>query len=71
MQFTTYLEIMKIIYSMTDHHAMVALSTNVNSHLFHKDPWRFVYGWQCYSRKSGPDSCNRMNGEKLIKSISK
>ena len=49
--------------SATDHHAMIAISANVNNHLFHQDPFRFIYGWQCFSPKFGVDSCNRMNCE--------
>ena len=48
-------------FSATDHHAMLAITANVTSHLFIKDPYRFIYGWQCFSTKVGMDSCNRVN----------
>ena len=49
--------------SSTDHHVMVAISASTTSHLFIKDPWRFIYGWQCYSPKFGVCSCSRTNGK--------
>ena len=48
-----------LFHSSTDHHVMVAISASTTSHLFIKDPWRFIYGWQCYSPKFGVCSCSR------------